>query len=148
MTDDLKEMLRKIPAVDQLLIRPEVEQLLTEFPRSIVVEKARAVVEGARQSILAGLSQAKAELLEMSALTQLLRTEVLEAGKPHLRPVINATGVVLHTNLGRAVLSQSAMQAVQQVAVGYSNLELDLTTGERGSRYDHVEELLKRLTGA
>jgi L-seryl-tRNA(Ser) seleniumtransferase len=148
MTDDLREKLRKIPAVDQLLIRPEVEQLLTEFPRSIVVEKARAVVEGARQGILAGLSQAKTELLEMSALTQLLRTEVLEAGKPHLRRVINATGVVLHTNLGRAVLSQSAMQAVQQVAGGYSNLELDLTTGERGSRYHHVEELLKRLTGA
>ncbi len=170
MTKDLKELLRQLPAVDQLLGRPEVEQLLSEHPRSIVVEKVRAVVDGARQGLLARVSQAGApgageevpgtgkdregelpwwkELLEVSALTAKVRAEVLEAGKRHLRPVINATGVVLHTNLGRAVLGQAALEAVQDVARGYSNLELDLVSGDRGSRYSHVEDLLRRLTGA
>lgn len=159
MTKKIKEILRKLPAVDQLLNRPEVEQLLTEYPRSIVVEKARTVVDGARQSLLERLNQAESsgqeeelpwwkELLEISALTKLVRSEVVEAGKRHLQPVINATGVVLHTNLGRAVLGRAALEAVQDVARGYSNLELNLANGERGSRYAHVEDLLKRLTGA
>ncbi len=157
MKEDLKGLLRKLPAVDQLLGRPEVEQLLTAHPRNVVVEKIRSVIEEARSLLVEQISQEVSQQLAeswweqnltTSYLIQKIRIAVEEVGRRSLRPVINATGVVLHTNLGRAVLSQAAQQAVLDTAQGYSNLELDLLSGERGSRYAHVESLLKRLTGA
>src|ERR687895_430704 len=76
------------------------------------------------------------------------RAVAAAAARPSLRRVLNATGVIVHTNLGRAPLAAAARDAVARVAEGYSNLEWDLTAGERGSRHDHVEELLRELTGA
>jgi L-seryl-tRNA(Ser) seleniumtransferase len=103
----------------------------------------RQVLETARQAILAGEPAALHEVL-MLQVAAVLKAQL----QPTLRPVINATGIIIHTNLGRALLSSAARAAMDQAARGYSNLEYDLETGKRGSRYVHAEELLCRLTGA
>ncbi len=108
---------------------PSVDRLATELARTVLRER--------REELLAG-DAGEADLLARAA-------ELLE---PSLRTVVNATGVILHTNLGRAPLPASARAAVARVAAGYSNLEYDLATGGRGSRRDHVESLLCELTGA
>src|SRR6185295_15489699 len=105
------------------------------------VAAARAVLAERRRELLAGSTDA----VDLSARA---RAWAAEAGRPRLRRVLNATGVIVHTNLGRAPLADAARAAVARAAEGYSNLELDLETGERGSRHDHVEALLRELTGA
>lgn len=141
---DLQKLLRQLPSVDEILLDDKVQQILAQSQRTIVVESIRQAIAELREQIL------KKHAVE-GDLTQLIvkRTLELTASKMqyNLRPVINATGIVLHTNLGRAVLGEKAQEAIKQVAQGYSNLELDLTTGERGSRYSHVVGLLKKLTG-
>lgn len=135
--------LRNLPSVDQLLQNSTAQDWIPIFGRTLVVE-------GVRQS----LAQARAGYQESGSLPDveglLDRARQLLDGwtRPSLMPVINATGVILHTNLGRAPLSRTALEAMQAVARGYSNLEYDLSTGRRGSRLAHAEELLKRLTGA
>ncbi len=104
----------------------------------------RRVLDGERQRVLSDGVPAR----EADALAACVATELVQHGRFSLRPIINATGVVLHTNLGRAPLSESAIARLGAVAGGYSNLELDLATKERGSRYSHVEDLLGRLTHA
>jgi L-seryl-tRNA(Ser) seleniumtransferase len=141
---DRRAALRDLPSVDQLLRalvdRPEVAGI----PRARLAEMARDVLAAERRRVL---TEAAAPA-DVSALAG----RVLEAGRRtgvfSLRPVINAQGVVLHTNLGRALLSPLALERVAAVGATYSNLELDLATKERGSRYSHVEALLRRLTGA
>ena len=142
------QALRAIPAVDSLLATPALSSLLQEYPRSLVVEAARAVTAAARRVILAAGPEDDLPDLSPEALAVKVAERVREAGRPHLVPVINATGVVLHTNLGRAPLTPSACAAISEVARGYSNLEYDLVAGERGSRHSHLEALLKELTGA
>jgi L-seryl-tRNA(Ser) seleniumtransferase len=128
--------LRDLPSVDRLL----VDERLAAAPRRLATEAARRALERARESIRAGdepgdvVELAQAELARMSAFSQ--------------RAVINATGVILHTNLGRAPLASAALARVVEVGGGYSNLELDLETGVRGSRQEHVARALCRLTGA
>src|ERR1051326_5341 len=106
------------------------------------------------RALRATLAQVRAEILQGATcppFEELLATaeKILQREQlPHLRPVINATGVIINTNLGRAPLSQEALQAVQRVAGGYSNLEYELEAGERGSRHTHVTALLRELTGA
>lgn len=146
---DKSELLRQLPAVHEVLQAPPVAGLLAVYPRSMVTEAVRAVLGGIRRQIAAG------ESLPVPSEAELLLFVAREAGKaverearPNLRRVINATGVVLHTNLGRAVLSAEAQQAIQMAASGYTNLELNLETGRRGSRYAAVEGILTRLTGA
>jgi L-seryl-tRNA(Ser) seleniumtransferase len=123
--------------VDRLLREAEVEALLVTVPRATVVAAAREALAAARVR-QAGPEDWAAEI----------RERLVERRRPSLRPVLNATGVVLHTNLGRAPLAEAALQAVITIATGYSNLELDLGTGRRGSRSDHCREPLGRLTGA
>lgn len=137
---DKNTLLRQLPAVDEVLRRPEVTALLAVHPRGAVVEAVRAVLGRLREALLGGGA--------VDVSPEAVARWVAAAVVPKLRRVINATGVVLHTNLGRAVLCDRALQAVTQVAGGYSNLELDLKTGRRGERYSLVEELLCRLTGA
>ncbi len=113
------------------------------YSHDLVVQALRQVLEQARQAILIGEAAASHDTLLSQA------ADVLQAQlRPTLRPVINASGVVIHTNLGRALLSPAARQAMDQAARGYSNLEYDLEAGQRGSRYVHAEALLCRLTGA
>jgi L-seryl-tRNA(Ser) seleniumtransferase len=130
----LAPVLRDLPPVDALAAE-------VDAPRAIAVAAARAVLAERRHELLAG-SEDDADLAARA------RAWVARAGAPHLRRVINAAGVIVHTNLGRAPLAESARAAVARAAEGYSNLELDLGTGARGSRHDHVEGLLCSLTGA
>jgi L-seryl-tRNA(Ser) seleniumtransferase len=126
--------LRSLPAVHELAAR-------LEAPHALAVAAARLAIEECRTARLAG--QPGSGNLVARAREMLVRLE-----RPSLRRVINATGVILHTNLGRAPLAASAREAVARAADGYSNLELDLASGERGSRHAHVEGLLCELTGA
>ena len=142
------DALRHIPAVEQLLCVPEVQDLIVQFGRSQVVQAVRAVTATVRQAILAANSEEELPLLDELSFVGLLKQQVEEQTKPSLIPVINATGVVLHTNLGRAPLAEEACRAVAGVARGYSNLEYNLVSGERGSRHTHLEKLLCELTGA
>jgi L-seryl-tRNA(Ser) seleniumtransferase len=118
---------------------PSVDELARGIDDPLAVEAARAVLERARGEIRAGQ--------EPGDLPARLRTELADARRPSLRRVVNATGVLVHTNLGRAPLPDAALARVAE-ASGYSNLELDLASGARGSRQDHVAALFRRLTGA
>ncbi|MCH8204766.1 MAG: L-seryl-tRNA(Sec) selenium transferase, partial [Candidatus Hydrogenedentes bacterium] len=146
MNSDLQERLSKLPKVDALLAAPSAGELLNTFSRARVVVAVRAQLEALRQQMLQGDGQSHefADAAFFEAVEGDLRAEA----KPSLRRVINATGIVLHTNLGRAPLAKSAIEAVAEVARGYSNLEYDLAAGKRGSRHAHVERLLRELTGA
>ncbi len=143
---DPRALLRDLPAVHEVLGWPE---LLTHAgggpPRWALRKAVQTVLERWRANILAGWGDATPS---RSVLVGEILEETQRALQPSLRPVVNATGVVLHTNLGRAPLAQEALEAVQEVARGYSNLELELETGKRGSRYRHVLTLLCELTGA
>lgn len=139
----MREKLRELPSVDRLLQEGAIQALAEEYGHDLTVEAIRQALDLARQGIVAGQDcPSTDELVEMTRVS-------LEAGsRPTLRPVINATGVIIHTNLGRAPLSTEARAAMELAARGYTNLEYDLEAGRRGSRYVHAEELLRRLTGA
>ena len=134
---------RKLPAVDALLRQPEVMLLAAAYGESHVADAIRSVLVEARQAIAAG----EPAPLPVT-LPALIQAHLAAAELPSLRPVINATGVIVHTNLGRAPLSEAALAAVQAIASGYSNLEYELAQGTRGSRHDHARRLLCDLTGA
>ncbi|HEX7025448.1 MAG TPA: L-seryl-tRNA(Sec) selenium transferase, partial [Gemmatimonadales bacterium] len=129
---------RRLPSVDRLLQEAGVQALLLRAPRNLVVAAVREAVEAARKGRGPIPEDWVADVTE----------RVAERAAPSLVPVINATGVVLHTNLGRAPLPRAALEAVVAVASGYSTLELDLSSGARGSRSDHCASLLASLTGA
>lgn len=131
---------RGLPSVSALLESAGVRSLLEQHPRRVVVDAVRSAVDAERNQ--GGAAKTEAQWLAAIA------AKVGGMSQPSLRRVINATGVVLHTNLGRAPLADSAVEAIAEVAVGFSNLEYDLETGARGSRYSHCVSLLQRLTGA
>jgi L-seryl-tRNA(Ser) seleniumtransferase len=135
--------LRSLPSVDQLLNDPQVEQWTVEYGRPLTLDAVRTALAQVRERFPeAGRIPGREALLE--SIGRLL----VSWTAPTLQPVINASGVVLQTNLGRAPLSAAAIQAIQQVSQGYSSLEFDLQRGKRGSRLVHAEALLQRLTGA
>jgi len=124
----------------QLRDLPSVDELVRDVNDPLAVAVGRAVLERAREEIRAGTNPGD--------LHERLRDELARVRRPRLRRVLNATGVIVHTNLGRAPLAAEAIARVEEVARGYSNLEYDLTAGARGSRQDHVVDILRRLTGA
>ena len=135
--------LRQIPSVDRLLGHPYAEELIVTYGRQWVTQVIREVLSQMRGNLVEGQTLPNEnELLEQVAAR--LQTQA----QPTLRPVINATGVLIHTNLGRAPLSKAAIEALEAVAGGYSNLEYDLAAGKRGKRDLHAEAYLTRLTGA
>ncbi len=141
--------LRSLPSVDALLQRVQGDAALNAIPRARVVRTVREVLSAERGRLLEGVKRAGAVTpLDADALGRRVVAELSRAGAFSLAPIINATGVVLHTNLGRALLSPLALERLRRVGSAYSNLELDLKSKERGSRYVHVDGLLKRLTGA
>ena len=142
---DARELLRSLPSVSSLLENDEVRQWLTGLPRGLVVESLRTAVEAARDNIAHGRTDRP---VEVEAILAHAEEEVLARSTPSLRAVINATGIVLHTGLGRAPLSDAAIEAIAEGASGYANLEYELTTGDRGTRTDHVRRLLTSLSGA
>ncbi len=136
---------RGLPSVDVLLGSPEFAELLDTWPRSLVVTSLRRTLDGLRGELAAGDRTAAPETGEIEEAT---RRELLARQAPSLRHLINATGVPLHTNLGRAPLPDAARAALDSVARGYSNLEYDVEAGSRGSRHDHCAAILAELTGA
>lgn len=136
------QLLRQIPKVDELLRHPRLASLSCQ--RTILTETVREVIDSLRQAILAGEEPS----LQPDSLCDEVERLVQKKTTMNLRPVINATGIVLHTNLGRAKLSTAAVQAIQSVAQDYNTLEYNLEKGSRGSRYSHVEQLISKLTGA
>ena len=128
--------LRDLPSVDELL---RDERLVSE-PRELVLAAARTALARAREEIEAGA--------DPGSIVDAILAEIGRTRQPSLRRVLNATGVLIHTNLGRAPLADAALARVAEVGAGYSNLEYDLERGERGSRQDHLGALLQRLTGA
>ena len=141
----MKELLRKIPKVDELLRVPTLAESLVQYGDRAVTQAIRAELDFLRQGILKGEI---CTLPETDDLYQQIKKRVQRDSLPSFRRVINGTGIILHTNLGRACLSEKAASAVYTASKAYSNLEYDLTTGKRGSRYSHVEDILCRLTGA
>ncbi len=137
------DQLRSLPSVDTLLQDHTLREQAQRYGHAVVVEACRAALDHARTSILAGGAAPMPALLIDD-----VRTRIERAVQPSLIPVINATGVIIHTNLGRAPLSAETIAAMRTAAQGYTNLEYDLEAGERGSRYVHAESLLTRLTGA
>jgi len=134
---------RHLPSVDKVLSDGRLKQLGEAYPHDLLVELIRGCLEDARLAMAdGGSAPSLGEIVE--AVGQ--RVQTLE--KPSLRRVINATGVILHTNLGRAPISHEAIEAMSVAAEGYSNLEFDLASGKRGSRHVHVESVLCQLTGA
>ena len=139
------QLLRQIPKVDELLKMPVLEALLEEMPAQTVTRAVRQALEDLRRDVLEGKIEG---LPGRDAICARIVGLACRENAPSLRRVINGTGIILHTNLGRACLSDKAAQAACSVAGSYSNLEFNLATGGRGLRYTHVEELLCRLTGA
>ncbi|RME82342.1 MAG: L-seryl-tRNA(Sec) selenium transferase [Caldilineae bacterium] len=134
---------RQLPSLDRLLGHPRLEPVIARFGRVSVRDGGRQLLDEVRQEIAQGAAPPREE-----ELAERLAARLEADLAPTLTPVINATGVIIHTNLGRAPLSQAAREAMQEVAQGYSNLEYDLKAGRRGSRYTHAERLLCALTGA
>lgn len=136
--------LSNLPSVDEVINDPEIMRLINYYTRAVVVGAIRRELDIARRI----LSQKESTLTRPEIKQQTVKavcSRLLELEKGSLKEVINATGVILHTNLGRAVLSERAAEAVKKAALSYTNLEIDLIKGERGSRYSHVEPLLTAL---
>ncbi len=145
-----EELLRKISPVDEILALSEVKELIEKNPRPVVVEAVRTILGELRRSILEAKEdeRLKSLSLEPADLVPMIRDLVDEVMKPSLKRVINATGVVIHTNLGRSILSPLALDAVLSVAGSYSTLEFELKAGKRSNRQVHIEDLLVTTSGA
>lgn len=139
-----KELLRKLPKVDDALKAAEARGLYARFPRRYIVETLREAIERRRSSLLMGHTVD----ISLEAVLPEAELELTRICAPSLRPIINATGIVMHTNLGRSGLSQDAINNIMAVARGYSNLEYELDRAARGERYSHITRLLKETTGA
>lgn len=134
---------RCLPSVDRLLAEERIKELVKEYPHDRLVGVIRQCLEGERVAIAAGKSSVSLDEIVAS-----IQSEVNRLGNLSLRPVINATGVILHTNLGRAPLSREAIDAMETTARNYCNLEFEMDSGDRGSRDAHMEQVLCQLTGA
>lgn len=142
--NDKEARLRRLPSVDSLLAQTPMQELIDSQGRDLVVASIRQTLDLARRAILESRSLDADE----NTLLPLIEGRLRELTRPSLLPLINATGVIIHTNLGRAVLSDAAQQAMLAAARSYNNLEFDLDSGKRGSRLTHAGRLLRELTGA
>jgi L-seryl-tRNA(Ser) seleniumtransferase len=145
----MKELLKRLPAVDEILKDGRTQQWLQAYPRVLVLNAIRTVLDRRRTLILecGDKKTIDDKILTLAAILDEAKPVLEHLSEPSLKSVINATGVVVHTNLGRSILSERAIQRVVEAARSYSNLEYDIAAGERGKRHVHVEGMLKRLTG-
>ena len=143
--DNRQMVLREIPKIDELLMDEQLIFFMETTPRAVVVNAAREVIEEIRKDALAGT---RTEVPKREAIVEEICRRITGKKKKNLKRLINGTGVVLHTNLGRARLCRGAVESVLSVADSYSNLEYDVKKGARGSRHDHVEQIIRRITGA
>jgi len=145
MDDRQKALLKSLPKIDEVLVVLEKRGTLERAPREKVLEAIRETVGTIRSSILAGDA---AGVLSNESAADDVAARIEQLHEYSLRRVINATGIILHTNLGRAPLCKEALERIVEVSRGYSNLEFDLVAGKRGLRYDHIRSILCELTGA
>ncbi|MGB5686187.1 MAG: L-seryl-tRNA(Sec) selenium transferase [Candidatus Electrothrix sp.] len=143
----MQQILRLIPSVDDCLLALLQEPGFEPIPLMLLKKGVRTVLDEQRQRVLDGKKVAPSDL-ELSGLLESIRLKIRELHQPTFRRVINGTGVIIHTNLGRSILPNDTLSQLAETSGNYSNLEFDLATGERGSRYALVEELLCELTGA
>lgn len=143
-TEETRQLLRSLPAVEEVLNAPAVQAMAPLLPHGILTDCVRAAVDGQRRALLDG----SATTVDSEAIAEDACLRALAHLRPSLRRVINASGVIVHTNLGRSPLAEEAVEAVASVARGYSTLEYDTAAQARGSRHDHVEQLICSLTGA
>lgn len=148
MSADKQSLFKQIPAVDQLLLTPKLEAALAGYPKGLVLNAVHEVLEEIRGYIKTGAITAADPALRSDRVAEQVSERLVRISAPSLRQVVNATGVVVHTNLGRSILPETALAGFKAIGGGYSNLEYDLDQGQRGSRYVHVEGILKELTGA
>jgi len=151
---DKQEVLRIIPPINEILDCSEGKILIEQFGRALVIESIKLILDEYRMRIGSSDEQSDEQLDHRTRkevteyLVKKLEAKIEEQHDSGLKKVINATGIVLHTNLGRAPLPQKAVTLMHEVSEGYSNLEFDLETGERGSRHSHIESLITTITGA
>ncbi len=149
MDDFKKEMLKQLPKIDEIILLLEKQDIYDLAPHEIVKETCRKVVQDLRDKIMNAKKKLPAESSpDASAVAKEVEKSVKELYRYSMRRVVNATGVILHTNLGRAPLCPEALERIVEVGKAYSNLEFDLAKGERGQRYNHISSLLCALTGA
>src|SRR5580698_5144400 len=141
------ELFRELPSVDELVRAPGVAALAARHGAAAVTDAARAVLVRLREEIASGLLDEISLQLALSGIADAVEQQVRRAAQYSVRPVINATGVILHTNLGRAPLPEAAFEHIRETAGVYSNLEFDIDSGERGKRDVHLQRLLRRLLG-
>ena len=144
----LQDLLSRLPAVDEVLRHPLIVETSGKFPRTVVVRAIRNVLDRIRQAILNDKAAGLRGLPDQAVLVQAILAEIEGLAAYTLQRVINGTGIIVHTNLGRSPLCPEAVERLHLMASGYSNLEYDLETGSRGSRYVHAEAILCEITGA
>jgi L-seryl-tRNA(Ser) seleniumtransferase len=147
-TSSKADLYRKLPSVDELLHSPDLAAIISSEGQAPVAEAARAVLARMRAEIASARLDAAAVDLALSGVSGAIERQVRQSLTYSLRPLINATGVILHTNLGRAPIAASALEHIRNVASGYSNLEFDVETADRGKRDVHVDRLFRKLLDA
>jgi L-seryl-tRNA(Ser) seleniumtransferase len=145
---EIKDLLRTLPGVDRMLEWFKADPFFEEIPRSLQVGAARSVIDALRAGLRDPDIELAAEYFSEGSILKQVKLTLTAAMMPNLRQVINATGVIIHTNLGRSLLAEDALVNLQKIAGGYSNLEFDLSAGRRGSRYSSVEDLICEISRA
>jgi L-seryl-tRNA(Ser) seleniumtransferase len=144
-----KTLLRGLPKVDELLNHQGLTSLIEKYPRETITDAIRETIDGLRNDILSDVEGLLDEsFLEIQSVINKVKAKTIKTNSYKLRRVVNGTGVVIHTNVGRSCLSHSIKEHIGEIACYYSTLEFDIENGKRGSRYSHVEELICKLTGA
>jgi hypothetical protein len=147
-TETKSELFRELPSVDELLHAPDIVSLIAEHGSTAVTGAVRSVLSRLREQISSGLLSRDSLHLALGGLRAAIDAQLRDALAYSLRQVINATGVILHTNLGRAPLAEQALAHAREAATSYSNLEFDIEAGERGKRDIHVDRLFRKLLSA
>lgn len=148
MPDKTKNLLKKLPSVDRMLGLVAAVEGMADVPRSVLADSVRQIIDSMRSAVLGHKPELAPSDFEDQAIIEKVSDEVARRMQPRLRRTINATGVVIHTNLGRSLLAGAALENVRLISGRYSNLEFNLDTGKRGLRYSAVEELLCELCGS
>ncbi|MCJ7615671.1 MAG: L-seryl-tRNA(Sec) selenium transferase [Desulfobacterales bacterium] len=143
-----QDLLQKLPGIDFILENAKKEPFFANIPKSVLVRSARSVVEDLRADILNGNNDITDENLELGLILEKIKGRVKKIMQLNLKRTINATGIIVHTNLGRSLLPADAVENLLEIAGRYSNLEFDLSKGIRGSRYSAVEDILCEISGA
>lgn len=142
-----KNLFTLIPKVDEILDKASIQELLKELPRKTILDTIRLEIDHIRNKIKIGVLREEEILNIIADIDRQIIKKSKEKNAYKLKRVINATGVVIHTNLGRSLINEEIMENIKEVATNYSNLEYNLETGSRGSRYDHLEEIISEVTG-